>query len=212
MEFRNVIFDFDGTLVDTGSLILATMHRTISELGLAPRSDAECRATIGLRLEDIPAVLWPDEEGLSEKYAAAYRRTFELLKTDFQVRPYPGVVETLKALHERGVNMAIASSRSRRSLQEFMDEPGIGDYFRTLIGGGDVKEGKPSPEPVNKILREQGWKAEETLTVGDMDVDILMGRRAGTATCGVTYGNGSVESLREAGADYLIDSLSALVS
>lgn len=206
MNFRNIIFDFDGTLVDTAALIVATMHRTIREFGVAPRSDAECRATIGLRLEDIPARLWPGVEGLSVKYAVVYRQIFEQLKDEFQVKPYPGVMETLKALHERGVNMAIASSRSRSSLQGFVEDLRIAHYFKSLVGGGDVAKGKPSPEPVNKILSEHGWKAEETLTVGDMDVDILMGLRAGTSTCGVTYGNGSEESLRKAGADMVIDS------
>ena len=211
MDFKNIIFDFDGTLADTTANILATMHQTISELGLPPRTDDECRATIGLRLEDIPPVLWPEVKDLSEKYAATYRRIFEEVKKKLRVNLYPGVKETLMDLHERGVNMAIASSRNRSSLEGFVSELGMEDYFQSLIGGGDVREGKPSPEPVNKILEAHGWNPEETLTVGDMDVDILMGLRAGTETCGVTYGNGSAESLQGAGANRLIDSFSSLL-
>lgn len=73
-----------------------------------------------------------------------------------------------------------------------------------LVGGGEVKNGKPAPDPVNLILVSQGWINIETLVVGDMAVDILMGKGAGAATCGVTYGNGSIVELKEAGADYMI--------
>lgn len=104
--------------------------------------------------------------------------------------------------------MAVASSRSKVSLMDLCTELHIADYFQMVVGGGDVKNGKPSPDPVNLVLATQGWDKTETLVVGDMNVDILMGKAAGTATCGVTYGNGSVAELREAGADYLIsDSL-----
>ena len=85
MDFKNIIFDFDGTLADTTANILATMHQTISELGLPPRTDDECRATIGLRLEDIPPVLWPEVQDISEKYAATYRRIFEEVKKKLRV-------------------------------------------------------------------------------------------------------------------------------
>ena len=80
-----------------------------------------------------------------------------------------------------------------------------------VVGGGDVKNGKPAPDPVNMILATQGWNKEETLVVGDMNVDILMGIAAGTATCGVTYGNGSIDELKEAGTDYIISDFSELI-
>ena len=67
---KNLIFDFDGTLVDTAPLIVSTMQATIREMGLPPKSDEECRATIGLRLEESPSVLWSGGEGLRTKYAA----------------------------------------------------------------------------------------------------------------------------------------------
>ena len=79
-----------------------------------------------------------------------------------------------------------------------------------VVGGGDVKIGKPAPDPVNLVLATQGWDKDETLVVGDMSVDILMGKAAGAATCGVTYGNGSVKELRDAGAVYLISDFSEL--
>lgn len=212
MKYNNIIFDFDGTLVDTAALIIETMHRTIKALNLPDKSDAECKSMIGYRLEEIPSILWPEIPDLSERYVTTYRAIFNTIKDSYKIHLYPGVLETLDALHRNGVRMAIASSRSKASLQEYCAELHIADYFQMLVGGGDVKTGKPSPEPVNHILSAQGWNSRETLVVGDMNVDILMGKHAGAATCGVTYGNGSVSELQEAGADYIISDFPFLLS
>lgn len=204
MKYKNIIFDFDGTLADTAELTVETMHRTNRALTLPYKSDAECKAMIGYRLEEIPSILWPDVPDLSERYAATFREIYKLAKEGFKVRTYPGVADTLNNLKRNGIRMAVASSRSKVSLMELCSELHIDDYFQMIVGGGDVKNGKPAPDPVNLVLATQGWDKNETLVVGDMNVDILMGKTAGTATCGVTYGNGSVAELRDAGADYLI--------
>lgn len=210
MKYRNIIFDFDGTLADTAELTVETMHRTNRAMNLPDKSDAECRAMIGYRLEEIPSILWPDMPDLSERYAATFREIYKSTKEDFKVRTYPGVSDTLTRLKRDGIRMAVASSRSKVSLMELCSELHIVDYFQMVVGGGDVKIGKPAPDPVNLVLATQGWDKDETLVVGDMNVDILMSKAAGTATCGVTYGNSSVDELREAGADYLISSFSGL--
>lgn len=206
---RNIIFDFDGTLADTTPLIIATMHRTISELGLRPKTYAECRATIGLRLEEIPSVLWPGEAA-AEEFAATYRLIFDQLERPLPVKCFPGVIDTIKKLHQRGFGIAIASSRNRASLLEYVELFGIKDFFSIIIGGDDVSRGKPFPEPVNKILSTCGWDKEETLIVGDTSVDILMGKNAGTLTCAVTYGNGTPEELAEAKPTYTASSFAEI--
>lgn len=206
----NIIFDFDGTLVDTAPLIVRTMQAAMRELGLPERTEAECRATIGLRLEDIPGVLWPGIDGLSKRYASTYRRIFDELKRPLSVDCFPGVVETLRYFHEQGFRMAIASSRSRHSLEEYVDLFGLTDCFAMLVGGNDVVHGKPSPEPVLTILEACGWVGEQTLTVGDAPVDIIMGRAAGTFTCAVTYGNGARVELEAATPDYIVEFFEAL--
>lgn len=210
-QIRNLIFDFDGTLVDTAPLIVATMQSAIRELGLPTHSDAECRATIGLRLEEIPAVLWPGNDMAAREYAAAYRRIFDILKRPLEVKSFPGVIDTLGKFNTAGANMAIASSRSHRSLQEYTDMFGLTDSFSMLVGGDDVAKGKPSPDPVLKILETCGWEADETLTVGDAPVDIMMGKAAGTLTCAVTYGNGNQKDLNASGPTFMIDSFAALL-
>jgi phosphoglycolate phosphatase len=88
---------------------------------------------------------------------------------------------------------------------------GISDYISLLIGGNDVKEAKPQPEPVLKTLEALHFDACETLVVGDMSVDILMGVNAGTYTCGVTWGNGTKEELEEAGANFIINRIEDLI-
>ena len=209
---RNIIFDFDGTLVDTAPLIVATIQATIAELGLEAHTDAECRATIGLRLEDVPSVLWPANEVAARDFAGTYRRIFDELKRPLGVTCFPRVIETLDKLHHDGYRMAIASSRSHKSLDEYVKQFGIEDYFDMLIGGDDVEHGKPSAEPVVKILQACGWSANETLTVGDAAVDIMMGHAAGTATCAVTYGNGQRAELSSAAPTLMIDTFDSLTN
>lgn len=210
-KLKNLIFDFDGTLVDTAPLIIATMQAAIKELELPVKSDAECRATIGLRLEEIPSVLWPDIKDLSATYAATYRRIFDELKRPLNVECFPGVDAGLRKLHAHGHRIAIASSRSHKSLDEYVTEFGWGDMLDAVIGGNDVVHGKPAPDAVLAICKRCEWRPDECLVTGDATYDILMGKNAGTATCGVTYGNQTREQLLTAKPDFIVDEFSELV-
>ena len=204
-----IILDFDGTLADTAGVIIRTMQATIQELGLPSRTDSQCAAMIGLRLAEIPAALYPDHEIDGDLYAATYRRLFHIFNTDGAVELYPNVLETLKELKGRGLTLTIASSRSNASLTDYMKSLDLTDTITYILGAEDVKEGKPAPEPVIRTLKEFGFSPEEAIVVGDTVFDIKMGQNAGTRTCGVTYGNGSRESLSE--ADWLIDDFSKLI-
>ena len=179
---------------------------TIEELHLPNRSEEECAATIGLPLAGCFRTLFPDiQEELIPQCAETYRRFFnENLKT-IHPEAFPGVVETLAVLHQKGFALTIASSRSRNSLTELTRNMGIADYISYILGADDVKEAKPKPEPVLKTLGDMHFDAGETLVVGDMAVDILMGTNAGARTCGVTWGNGTREELEKAGANFIID-------
>ena len=209
MEYRMVILDFDGTLADTAAVIIRTMQATISELGLPSRTDEQCAATIGLRLVEIPPVLFPECSIDEDLYAGTYRRLFHEFNTEDAVRIYPNVVETLKALRSKGVILTIASSRSHASLAEYVESLGLSSLISYILGGDDVSRGKPDPEPVNRILEKFGASPEDAIVVGDTSFDILMGRNAGTRTCGVTYGNGSIESLSD--GDWIIDDFGKLL-
>lgn len=206
---RIMILDFDGTLGDTAGVIVKTMQATIKELGLPSRSDEQCAAMIGLRLIEIPPVLFPECELDGEYYASTYRRLFHDFNTDGAVELYPNVLETLVELKKRGIILTIASSRSKASLTEYVSTLGLESVISFVLGADDVKDGKPAPEAVNRTLEKFGFLPEEALVVGDTTFDIQMGKAAGTRTCGVTYGNGSRESLAD--ADRLIDDFGELL-
>lgn len=208
-NIRIMILDFDGTLGDTAGVIVKTMQATIKELGLPSRSDEQCAAMIGLRLIEIPPVLFPECELDGEYYASTYRRLFHDFNTDGAVELYPNVLETLVELKKRGIILTIASSRSKASLTEYVSALGLESVIRFVLGADDVKDGKPAPEAVNRTLEEFGFLPEEALVVGDTTFDIQMGKAAGTWTCGVTYGNGSKESLAD--ADRIIDDFRELL-
>jgi phosphoglycolate phosphatase len=208
-RIKLAILDFDGTLGDTTALIVRTTQAAIKELGLPARSDAECASMIGLRLVEIPPVLFPEHKVDCDLYAATYRRLFNEFNTDGAVQLYPNVIETLKKLDDQGVILTIASSRSRHTLIKYIEDLGLSEIIRYVLGANDVTEGKPHPEAVFKTLEKFNIPAEEAVMVGDTIFDIDMGINAGIKTCGVTYGNGSRESLAK--ADWLIDDFGGLL-
>ena len=207
-----IIFDFDGTLGDTRRNIVTTMQMTIAELHLPNRSEKDCVATIGLPLAGCFRTLFPDiQDELIHRCAETYRRYFnENLKT-IKPEAFPGVVETLSILNQKGFTLTIASSRSHNSLTELTRNMGIADYISYLLGADDVKEAKPKPEPVLKTLADMHYDASETLVVGDMAVDIQMGVNAGAKTCGVTWRNGTMDELENAGATFIINRIEELI-
>lgn len=209
MSTKIVILDFDGTLADTTGVILNAMQATIKELGLPARTDKECIAMIGLRLDKVPAVLFPECDLEGELYAQTYRKMFHLFNTEGAVTLYPNVVETLTALKEKGIILTIASSRNNVTLKVYLENLGLDSVLDYVLGGDDVKEGKPNPEAVFRTLEEFGIAPEEAIVVGDTVFDVKMGLNAGTRACGVTFGNGTVESLAD--ADWIIDDFAQLL-
>lgn len=201
---RLVIFDFDGTLGDSQKLITDTMLATIERLNLPMRSREECARTIGLPLKECFSSIIPMTDEQAEECAEVYSEIFNVKNVPGAVTVFPGVIETLERLSAQGILMSIASSRSHRTLAKLMDELDLSKYITYLIAADDVVEKKPAAESVHKTLSHFNIEAHETLVVGDTEFDILMGRNAGTHTCGVTYGNGSKESLEAAKAEWIV--------
>ena len=206
---KMVILDFDGTLADTAAVIIRTMQSTIIEMGLPLRTDEQCAATIGLRLVEIPSVLFPECSIDKDMYARTYRRLFHEFNTADAVQIYPNVVDTLKSLKSKGIILTIASSRSHASLAEYVENLRLSSLISYILGADDVNKGKPDPEPVYRTLQRFGIHPKEAIVVGDTSFDIQMGKNAGTRTCGVTYGNGSRESLSD--GDWIIDDFGKLL-
>ena len=212
MNIELVIFDFDGTLGDTRGIVVTTMQQTLQEYGLPVCSDEECAATIGLPLAGCFRQLIPEAtDEVIQQCVDTYHRLFDINKNRIKPQAFPHVIETLEELHRQGIRMTVATSRGIDSLKDLLTDMGIIQFFDYLLGADNVTKHKPDPEPVLQTLRTMHIDAAETLVVGDMPVDILMGSRAGCRTCAVTYGNATREELEEAGADYIIDDFNDLL-
>lgn len=206
----NYIFDFDGTLMDTSGIILSTIKATINDMGLPDKTDEECRSIIGIRTDEAGRYLYPDLDISNKEFAKVFRANYDRLQKDAHEKAFPGVIDTLAKLRDNGHRLAVASSRRLASLTDYLNKLGIEDWFDMVVGADSVIKGKPDPEPVLKVLNTLGWNADDTLVVGDADVDIMMGNAAGCRTCAVTYGNGSIASLKAAQPDYVIDDFKEL--
>ena len=204
-----IILDFDGTLADTKSVIIKTMHDTIREMGLPSRTSEEYAETIGIRLPEIPSFLYPDINVDINQFEETYHRLFKANDTEGAVQLYPNVMETLQNLKEQGITLTIASSRWSVSLNAYIENLGLSSLITYVVSENDVQHGKPHPEPVLRTLEALGFQADEAIVVGDTIFDIDMGRNAGTLTCGVTYGNGTRESLAD--AIWVIDDFAELL-
>ena len=219
---KYIIFDFDGTIGDSQSLIVKTLQDTMRARKLKVKSEEACAKTIGLRLDEAFVSLFgmSAEEGLA--CAATYREIFLDNKKTMIVQPFPHVIETLRALHRQGYILGMASSRNHCSLDGYVHQMQLEDIFSSIVAGDDVEHVKPAPDMVFKALGEMkgmnnpGTSAEdikdvlaETLVVGDMNFDVDMAHHAGCKACAVTYGNGTREQL--ASAEFIIDDFAELL-
>lgn len=206
---KYIIFDFDGTIGDSQALIVKTLQDTMRKRGLEVKSDVECAATIGLRLDEAFVQLFEmsAEEGMA--CAETYRVIFEENKQHLIVLPFPHVLETIHTLHRQGYQLAIASSRGSDSLFGYVKQMGIEDCISSIIAGDLVEHVKPAPDMVFKALEEMNGTVEEALVVGDMTYDVDMAHNAGAKACAVTYGNATREELKN--AEYIIDDFAELL-
>lgn len=220
---KYIIFDFDGTIGDSQSLIVKTLQDTMRAKKLEVKSDEACAKTIGLRLDEAFVSLFgmSAEEGM--ECAATYREIFLENKQTMIVKPFPHVIETLRELHHRGFVLGMASSRNHCSLDGYVKQMQLENIFSSIVAGDDVEHVKPAPDMVFKALREmKGMKnpvtsaeagdvedmLDEVLVVGDMTFDVDMAHHAGCRACAVTYGNGTREQL--ATAEWIIDDFAEL--
>lgn len=221
---KYIIFDFDGTIGDSQSLIVKTLQDTMRARKLEVKSDEACAKTIGLRLDEAFISLFgmSAEEGM--ECAATYREIFLDNKKTMIVQPFPHVIETLRQLHRRGYILGMASSRNHCSLDGYVKQMQLEDIFSSIVAGDDVEPVKPAPDMVFMALGEmKGMKnpvtsaesgdvedlLDEVLVVGDMTFDVDMAHNAGCKACAVTYGNGTREQL--ASAEFIIDDFAELL-
>lgn len=182
-----IIFDLDGTLVDSNADLVASVNHVRGQCGLSPLDDGLIREMIGDGAEMLVRRALGDhaseamvQEGL-RRFLGYYRE--HMLD---QTCLYPGVVETLDALAE--CKLAVLTNKPWRFSCLMLEGLGIYDRFAAIYGGNSFSEKKPHPVGIHRILSDTGSRAPGTWMVGDSSVDVLTGRNAGVHTCGVTYG------------------------
>ena len=208
---RLLIFDFDGTLADTREAILTAKQETAKRLDLPIASDAEYGSTIGLTAKAGFRRVYPflTDEAL-DQCVVTYRRFFDEIRERKPPVYFPGTDKVLADLKQKGILCTIATARNSRSLHEMLAQWKLDKYFSYVLCQEDTVHLKPHPEPVLKTLKDLSCTPDQAMVVGDMPVDIRMGKGAGTFTCGVTYGNSDRSALQEAGADFIIGSIEEL--
>jgi phosphoglycolate phosphatase len=215
-DLRLVVFDFDGTLVDSQRLIIAAMGRAFAGLGEAPPPDPQVLSIVGLSLPQAFATLRPDLPGDAvDRLTAGYKTAFFDLRSagdEAAASPlYPGARDALDRLAATGPEtlLGIATGKARRGLDHMLAAHDLGRYFSTLQTS-DFHPSKPHPAMLAAALAETGVDAARSVMVGDTEFDIAMGRAAGLRTVGVAWGYHPVERLRAAGADVVIEGFEAL--
>lgn len=210
-SFRNIIFDFDGTLTDSKHDIAGAQIWVLDQLGVHSYRKEDLFPFIGTTLEETFSTLLPIElhdriPEAAEMYAEYYRpRSLETTKL------FPGVKETLEVLRSHGKKLAVASTKRGQGIKRATDHFNITEWF-VQLQGSDGFPFKPDPFIINRIISDQQWDKEETLMVGDTDKDILAGKNSGIATCGVTYGSLTHKQLEQFSPDFIIDSFPKLLS
>ena len=199
-----IIFDLDGTLVDSKEAIAKTVNFALAEVGLKEKSASEIVSYIGTGVDDL----------ISKSLVEQHQNLFERTKSVFEnyrinspehSHLYPGVKEILEYFkHKKKV---IVSNRKHEFALRTLQALNIYGYFKEVKGADDIISMKPSSYPLEMAMKRFNIEKEKTIIVGDMDVDILAGKGAGIATCAVTYGIGEREDIIKAGPDYIIEQI-----
>jgi phosphoglycolate phosphatase len=210
-----VIFDLDGTLVDTPSGIVKAFIAGLDSMGI-PFTDAQAiRATIGLPLEKAFSQLLgiPVDDvqvGLAvRQYQAAFR---EIVLPQARALVFPGVVDGLKALKGKGYSLAVATSKVFTSAQALLDAANLWPFFDLVVGADMVSQPKPHPEMGLLVMSRQGNSPANSVMVGDTTHDLLMAKQAGIHAIGVTWGIHDREKLQTAEPGWIVDSFDEVVN
>jgi phosphoglycolate phosphatase len=206
-----LIFDLDGTLIDSKQDLANSVNATRVHMGLAPISDDIVSSWVGNGAPIlIRRAMGPDapesEVERALAYFLGYYRDHMLDNTIL----YPGVREGLEALHSSGLQMAVLTNKPVRFSQALIAGLGVGEHFFRVYGGNSFEQKKPHPVGIDTLRDEAGGiAAERTLMIGDSAVDVLTARNAGVVSCGVTWGL-QPESVRAERPDLLVDRMQQL--
>lgn len=202
--FDAVLFDIDGTLVDSIAMVTAGLGDMVERYAGYRPDDAELRALIGMPLLEQARMFRPDADDATHVAMAAYAmeryRVHEHLES-----PFEEAILALRDVHAAGVPIALVTSKSDVELAAFLLRFEPAPLVGTAVTATDVARGKPDPEGVLLACRRLGVAPERAVFIGDSRYDVLAGRAAGTTTVGLLYGAGDRASLEAAQPDELIE-------
>ncbi|MEZ5351171.1 MAG: HAD-IA family hydrolase [Bryobacteraceae bacterium] len=202
-----LIFDLDGTLIDSQRDLVESVNATRGHMGMAPLETAVIASYVGngapvLIARSLGAEAGEREVARGLEYFLGYYREHMLDHTDL----YPGVREALDRLREAGRAMAVLTNKPVRFSQEIVEGLGLTGHFLRVYGGNSFEHKKPHPVGIERLMAEAGSAASRTVMVGDSAVDIRTARAAGVFACGVTFGF-QPETFVDAPPDLLVDDL-----
>ncbi len=193
-RFDLLVFDWDGTLMDSEARITSCLRAAATDTGLPARSDEALREVIGLGLREALSHLFENiDEPTLQQLTAAYRQHF-LYDNPTPSALFPGAADMIRHLHAQGFRLAIATGKARQGLDRVLAETGLGDYFHASRCA-DETGSKPHPRMLLEIMQQLGIAPERTLMVGDTEFDLAMAANAGVAGVAVGYGVHAVSRL-----------------
>jgi pyrophosphatase PpaX len=202
-NIRTVLFDLDGTLIDSVRLILDSYHHTLAAHGLPPRSDEEWLRGVGTPLT-VQFAEWGNDRETMEALIATYRE-YNLANHDRMVTVYPGVADAVAAIKRKGINTGLVTSKNRQGALRGLTLVKLESMMDVLVCCDEVANPKPHPEPVEKAVELLGANPAETVYVGDSIHDMRSGRAAGVQTAAVLWGPFGRSHLEGASPDYWLE-------
>lgn len=196
---KGIIFDFDGTLAETNTLILKSMEKTFMEL-FGTYTDEQLMDCIGPPLTVTGKKMFPDNP---QVFVDTYRK-YQLELHDNMVSAYPGVIEMLDKLHEMDLKLAIVTSKKRDMFLKGLRKLDMEKYFDLTITEDDVTNHKPDPESMNLALSQLGLSADECVMVGDNYHDILAARAARMKSVAVGWAIKGLDYLKIYNPDFIM--------
>ena len=206
-NFDAVLFDFDGTVADTGEGVFLCVRYAIDAHGLEQPSDEEIRKFIGPPMIVSYHTLYPhlsDDE--VQSLMQSYREKYAEVGL-YKYKLYDGITELLKKLNENGIKTAVASSKPQEALENIIKVSGIDKYFDCIVGADRTYTDSDKATIVEEAIKRTGvTDKSRVLMVGDRKYDIVGAHKAGIACAAVLFGYGSQEEFDEYRVDYVVNS------
>ncbi len=193
-KYQLLIFDWDGTLMDSAQHITNCMRSAITELAAEPRDDEQIRNIIGLGLEEAVLALYPDADSLFIQQVAESFREHFLFKDKTPSPLFEGAGDLLEGLKRGGYDLAIATGKSRRGLDKVLSDTGFEAFF-PVTRCADETFSKPHPQMLHELLTDYNMQAKDAIMIGDSEYDLQMANNANMHSLAVSYGVHDVSRL-----------------